>query len=232
IITNLADETRKMIETKPLTVIIEAGYDGNLRHVFTGDLRYGWTERNGGDLETHLELAAGDQAYRYAFVSRSYKKGTSIATVIKECADAFGVILDPAVLASPELQQQFASGTVLHGPVREELSRLLAPFGYGWSMQDGKLQVLKDQAALATQARGISEDNGMIESPKYSVPEKTNKPTKLVAKCACYPELIPGARIKVQSRDVNGIFRMEKVTHDCDTQGDDHVTEVEATPNQ
>lgn len=231
VITNLSEQTRAALQSKPLTVQIDAGYDGNLRHVFTGDLRYGYSDLNGPDWETHLELADGDLAYRYAFVSRSYKRGTPIATVLKECAAAMGVVLDGTALASAELQSEFASGAVLHGPVREELSRLLAPFGYGFSIQDGKIQILKDQTARADQARVISEDTGMIGSPTFSVPEKLSKPTKLHVKCLIYPELMPGARIKVQSRATNGIFRMEKVTHTADTHGDDHISEIEATPS-
>src|SRR5689334_4465787 len=52
ILTNLAPSTRDMLCRKPLIVSIAAGYDGETRHLFTGDLKYGDTSSGDVDAET------------------------------------------------------------------------------------------------------------------------------------------------------------------------------------
>lgn len=229
-ITNCASRTRAYLQTTPLVLRLDAGYDDNLRHVFTGDLRWGNSDIVDADWETKLELADGDRAYRSARVSRSYKKGTSVAIALKEAAAAMGLQLATAVAATAELQSQFATGRTLHGPAGDELTRLLAPFGYHWSIQDGKLQVLKDQNADASTALTVSQSSGMVGSPEFGTPEKKGKPTPIKIRSLLYPEITPGGRIAVDAANINGIFRVAKVTHDGDTHGDNWFSEIEATP--
>lgn len=230
-ITNLTEQSRANFTTRPLRLKLEAGFDDNPRHIITGDLRYGYSELKETDWETVDEIADGDQAWRYAHVSKTYKAGTTIATVLKDAAASMGFIIDAKTLASPGLQAQFAAGRALDGPMRAELTRLLAPFGYGWSIQNGQIQILRDDETRPDAARVISEDTGMVGSPEYSSPAKNGKPPHLKVKCRLYPELTPGARINVQSISVNGMFRIEKLTHTLDTHGDDWDTEIEAKPN-
>jgi hypothetical protein len=231
VIYNCNEQTRAFLEARPLTVRIDAGYDDNLRHVFTGNLRHGYSTLAVPNWETHLQLADGDRAWRYARVNRAYKKGTTVATVLQDAAKSMGLIVDGRTLASPDLQAQFASGRTLQGATRDELTRLLGPYGYQWSMQDGRMQILKDDDVRQDQAQVISEDTGLIGSPEFTSPDKVGKPAALRLKSLLFPELTPGARIVVRSRGVNGTFRMERVTHDADTHDDSWHTEIEAKPS-
>lgn len=229
IVTNAAETTRVDLQAKPLIVRIDAGYDGTMRHLFTGDLRYGYSELVDTEWLTHLRLADGDRAYRHGRVNRSYKKGTTVATALQDAAKTMGLKIDAAAMASSDLQAQFASGRVLNGPTRDELTRLLAPYGYTWSIQDGRMQVLKDNQARQDEAWLIAEETGMIGSPEYSVPDKPGKAPKLQVRTLLYPELTPGGRIDLRSRGISGIFKIERVTHSGDTAGDgDWFTEIEA----
>lgn len=229
-ISNLASDTRSFVQKKPLIVRIDAGYDGNLRHLFTGDLRYGLSDLKSTDWETVLQLGDGDRAYRYARTSRSYHKGTSVQVALKDAAAAMGLQLPSSVVASADLQAQFATGRTLHGPARDELTRLLEPFGYHWSMQDGKLQILKDQAADSTTALTVSQASGMIGSPVYGSPEKNGKPATLNVKTLLYPEVTPGGSVAIASDAINGVFRVNKVVHTGDTHGEPWTTEIECAP--
>lgn len=229
-ITNAADRTRALFQTKPLIVRLDAGLDGDLRHVFTGDVRYAPSEQKPPDWETIVQLGDGDRAYRYARANVSYKAGTSVVTALKAAAAAMGLQLNPDIAASADLQQQFATGRSLHGPARDELTKLLAPFGYSWSFQDGKLQILKDQNATPATALAINSDNGMRGSPIYGTPDKNGTPPTLNVKMELYPAVTPGCQIYVTSKTINGIFRVSKLTHTGDTHGDPWTTEVEALP--
>jgi hypothetical protein len=52
---------------------------------------------------------------------------------------------------------------------------------------------------------------------------------KLKVKHTLYPELIPGEKIQMQSRSVNGLFRIETLIHEGDLFGEAWTTEIEAT---
>jgi hypothetical protein len=231
-ITNAATHTRATLQTKPLVVDLQAGHDDTLRHVFTGDLRDGRSVLDGVDWSTILQLGDGERAYRAARTSRSYKAGTTVATALKDAADAMGLQLPSDVVASSDLQAQFATGRSLHGPARDELTRLLAPFGYHWSVQDGRLQILKDQDPTNGAALTLDQSSGMIGAPVFGSPEKNGAPAQLHVKALLYPELTPGCLVDVSSSQIEGVFRVTKVTHAGDTHGDDWTTDIEATPSQ
>lgn len=228
-ITNCNETTRTDLVRKPLIVRIEAGYDGNLRHLYTGDLRYGENTHEDTEWITALQLGDGDRATRYARVNRSYAKGSNVITAVRECAKSMGLDVDAKTLASAELQAAFASGRAITGDAAAELTRLLAEYGFHWSIQDGRMQILRDNDTRPDQAHIISVDTGMIGSPSFGAPDKSGKPQPLHVKSLLYPELTPGGKIDVRSRKVNGIFRIERVTHTGATEDDaDWFSEIEA----
>ncbi len=228
IITNLAKGTRAAIVRKPIKIQISAGYDGQARHIFTGDLRHGYSAMSGPDWETRLQLADGDRAFRYARINRSYKPGTSVLTALRDAAGGMGLSLPSNVEASTELREQFSAGISLYGAARDELSRLLAPYGYRWSVQNGQLQILRDDETREDRAWPITADKDMHGSPEWTTPTKAGEAPKLKVRCALYPELTPGGTTEIVSSAVNGIFRIEKVTHTGDTHGDEWATEIQA----
>lgn len=233
VITNLAAGTRVDLCKKPLIVRIDAGYeeDGGARHLFAGDLRYGWSKQEGTEWLTTLQLADGSRAFQHARVSRSYKAGTSVLTAVRDAARTMGVLLPRNIEVSTELGRSFAAGVQLHGNTREELTRLLAPFGYSWSIQSGRLVILKDDEVDTTRALVISTDTGMLGSPEFGAPEKDSKPPTLTIRTLLYPQVTPGGMLSVQSDSINGIFRAERVVHTGDSHGDDWYTEIEAKPS-
>jgi len=230
VITNAAPDTRASLTKKPLHVRIDAGYDDDLKHLFRGDLRYGASSFQPPEWFTKLQIADGDRAYRHAKSSRSYKRGTTVLTALKDVAATMGLALPANALVSADLKAQFASGEVIHGPSRDELTKLLAPYGYRWSIQDGKLVILKEAETRPDRALVVSQATGMIGSPEFGVPDKSGKTPALTVKMLLYPAITPGGKIEIQSRTINGVFKVEKVTHTGDTHGDDWFTEVECKP--
>lgn len=228
VITNLSERTRADLCRKPMRIDLAAGHDGAAHHLFTGDLRYGLSEYRGTEWETKLQLGDGDRAYRLARVNRSYKSGTSVLTALRDVATSMGLVLPRNVEVSRDLRAQFSAGVVLSGNARDELTRLLAPYDYHWSSQNNQLQILRNNEVREDTAHVISEDTGMIDVPQWSTPTKAGKSPKLQIRSLLYPALIPGGKIHVTSRVANGLFRVEKLTHTGDTEGEDWTTEIEA----
>lgn len=242
IITNLAEYLRAELQTYPLYLYLDAGYDGEYRRIFTGDLRWGASIKRGVNWETTVQIGDGSRAYKSARVRRSFAAGTPVRTALREAARSMGLQLPRHLDVAPELDEQFAAGTVLEGPSRDELTRLLAPYGYEWTIQDGALQVYRDDQARPDQALVVSPDTGLIDSPEFAPPTYSAKPSKSVRRSTVrspllrfrtllYPQIVPGCRVAVQSTTTDGIYKVVQVTHTGDTTPEgDWTTDVEAKP--
>lgn len=229
VIYNCNEQTRTFLNEKPLTVRLEAGYDGTLNQLFIGNVRTAWPEFNGVSVEMHLELGDGDRAFRYAQMNHSYRKGTKIAVAVQQAALSLGLIIDARTLASPELQAEFAAGRTLSRATHKELTDLLTPYGFRWSIQDGRLVVLKDNQTLPDEALLISEDSGpMVGSPSFITPTKVGDPTLVKVKSKLYTQITAGARIAIRSRSIaTSVFRVEKIGHELDTREGPWDSEIE-----
>lgn len=226
-ITNLSAQSRSEVQARPLYVRLDAGFDGTLERLFTGDLRWATSSLERVDWDTKLQLGDGDRAFRYGRVNRSFEGGVSAHTAITETAKAMGLTVKISDAAARELRAQFAGGLALTGAAQTELTRLLTPFGMSWSVQDGALQILRPDEHRANAAIVVSQAEGMIGSPEYGAPPKKHSKPILSVSVALNPRMIPGGRISVDSRNVKGIFRIERVVHRGDTHGDEWQTDLE-----
>jgi hypothetical protein len=218
------------LETKPLNVQVEAGYDDVSRFMFLGDLRFAMTKMDGPNWHTLLQLGDGDCHYRWARMNKSYSENVSVKQVVKDAARSMGLALPPNVEADPDLNEVFKFGTLAHGATRDQLTRLLAPYGYSWSIQNGQLRILRDDRTHSDTYKEINEENGMIGSPEFGSPPRSGLPPHMTVNMLLYPELTPGDKVLLTSKIKTGFFRVENVQHTGDSHGDTWNTEVEIRP--
>ncbi len=232
-IVNASPRTRARLEKNPLTVRLEAGHDNTPRFLFLGDLRFGRSKLDGVDWNTKLQLQDGGRAYAHARINRSYTAGTPTIVLIRDAAKSLGLVLPRAIetgVGHEELHAALKSGTVLEGKARDELTRLLAEYGYTWSIQSGKLQILRDEEIGETRAWSVDGDAGIIGTPSYGDPDKKGEPPVLSIKMLLFPELTPGGLIDVSTESVKGVHRIKELKHTGNTAALDWYTDVKATP--
>lgn len=231
VITNLAERTRAEIEEKPRWIRVDAGYDGELERVFTGDLFYGHSEKIEPDWETTLEVKDALRAYRWARVNRSHGPGVDGYTAVQECAKALGIKPQDVALSSrarAELRGQYSGGLAMYGSAADQLRTVCSRFGMSYSIQDGRLQILLADETSVNEAIKVDESTGLIGSPQFGAPEKVGAKPVLMFETALNPRLTPGHRVSLASQTANGIFRLERVVHQFDTRGDQRSTSCEA----
>lgn len=226
---NLAEHTRHELQASGLMIDVLAGYDGDLRRIFQGDVLYVISQRDGADWVTKIQMHDGLRAYNYARITRTYPANTPYKVIVTDIASAMDLDM-PLFTPSAEalLQKQTPGSVSLSGPAANELTRFLAPHGMEWSIQEGELVILRDKDVRSGDAIVITEDDGMIGSPSYGNPDKKGRSPMLTVKCLPYPEIAPGKLISVESRDIRGVFRVEKVVHKGDSWGDGRETTTEA----
>lgn len=238
-ITNLAPETRGYFELPNRTIELQAGYDGEFNRIFTGNVRWCRSEHNGTDYETKVELGDGDRAYRLARVNRSFRAYTPVLAAVKYVAGQMNMSIPSFVESDPDMQRPFASGVALHGYARDALSTLLAPFGYGWTILNNELQILKDSDVINKGAWEIAgpPDGALIGSPAFGPPTahkalksgkvRKSKPSTMTLTTLLQPHIDPGGVVALRSENVTGQFRVQEVKHAGDTHGGDWKTEIE-----
>lgn len=229
-VTNAAPATRALMHRKPLTAILEAGYDGNLQQLFRGDVIYAPSKIDGTEWITTLQVADGGRAHTNARIAKSFRAGTTAIKVLEDLAAQLQLLLPAELAKDPALKKPFASGVSAQGHVHRELTRILSPFGYAWSVQNGSLQILRTDGTRAGEALVVDESNGMLGSPEQASPEKGKAAASVFARMLLYPTMIPGSKVALKSRQHTGNFRAERVTHNGDTHGAEYITEVELKP--
>lgn len=229
-VTNASEETRGLFQRKPLCARLEAGYDGELRTLFVGDVTYAASRLEGTDWTTKITVADGMRAFKNARISKSFKEGATVAEALRAVAGALQLTLPPAVVSDPALRAQFASGLALQGSASEQLTKLLEPHGFAWTIQRGHLVVLRAPQTLNA-AIVIDETNGLIGSPEVGTPTKDKKIPVVTVTTLLNETLLPGRAVSLTSRDYkNALLKIVKSTFSGDTQGGDFTTKFESVP--
>jgi hypothetical protein len=230
-ISNLAEDSRGRFNRMPVYVILRAGHDGVLRPLFEGNVQRSISELKGTDWETKVQVADGGRAYAHAEFTRSYAPPVRAIQVLSDAAASMGCALPPEAEQSPELRQALTAGVSVHGPTRDTVTKILAPYGFNWSIQNGRLQILKQGATNRRRAWVVDEDAGMIGSPDSTLPHKPGKVAEVTVKVLLFPEIVPGDSIQLTSRVFRGAtFRVNDVHHKGDTHGNDWTTTLKCVP--
>lgn len=237
-ISNLSEASRGKLTKKSLTATLEAGYEGTVGIIFSGDSRTIDNTRDHVEWVTHVQCGDGEAAYRHARVNESFGPNTSFKDVIKKAASSLGLNtgnLDD-VLKQNLSVQTFKHGVALFGSASEKFDKLVKSIGYTWSIQQGALQLTKPgEPPAPTTAILLSPSTGLIGSPDHAPPDKKKKPSQLKVKCLLNPKIRPGSIIVVDSAGVKrSEFIVQHLTHSGDSHGSMWVTEIEAQarPNQ
>lgn len=229
VVYNLSEASRARFEEKGARVVVLAGYGEQLAQLCSGDIRHAQSMKAGSDWVTKIEAGDGERALAHARVSESWRPGTQVSSVVAKAVQALQLDPGNALTKAKEIAGEFSSGYVQHGKASRELSSLLEPRGYTWSVQDGRIEILKATETLPETAPLISPDSGLIGSPEMGTPAKPGAKPVLKIRSLLQPRLRPKQRFELRSRTRSGVFVAQKVTHTGDTFGNDWYTDIEAT---
>jgi hypothetical protein len=243
---NLSPEHRRRLDSSAmLPVRVEAGYYQAMTVLFDGDVRVAESRLRAAshrqaqsrlgalaqtvdlvDIVTEIEAEDGGRAWREATVTRSFGPGTPISEVLGACVDALGVgrgnldELDSEALYNGGDLRTFAEGTVLSGQARREVDRIVRSCGMTWSVQGGAFQLMRAGQALATRATLLNSGTGLVGSPAVDAEGYVTATSLLNG------NLYPGRPVVLQSREVEGSYKVKKVRHYGETSGADWSSEV------
>jgi hypothetical protein len=210
------------LQNRDLRVRLVAGYDTPAL-IFQGNpVKGGLTrERSGGDLILKIEAQDGIREYQNARVNVSFSTATSFQQVVDEVSKQMGL---PQGTIRLDNDVSLTQGFAYNGAARDVLDRIATSVDADWSIQDGQLQLLPYTAT--TPNRG----------PLYST-ELRNlidaKPTDDGVEVVTFLDsaMKPGDRFKVESDDIDGVFKANRVNHAGSKWQNDFYTTIEAKPS-
>lgn len=231
LIYNLSEELRaELDQDKGVRVLLQAGYKDDLAQLFAGESRFVNHKVEGVDVVTKIEALDGGRAYRFARANESFGPGAKVGDVVKKLVGQLAKDPGNALQKAGEMAREFVDGYTVSGPAAAELSSLLEAEGYSWSIQDGRVELLKATETLADEVPLLSPDTGLIGSPELSAPEKKKGPAQLKCKALLMPQLRPGSKFRLESKGRKGDYKAKAVGHSGDTHGNDWYTEIAALP--
>jgi hypothetical protein len=208
-------------------VTISSGYVETKEQLFLGDILFADSRREGSNWVTTIEAGDEERNYNSRYVSKSFGPGTSLYSVLTFLVTELGIGYGDSFnkLTNPLRKLVvFKKGVVVEGKVSKLLDKYVSGAGYQWSIQDGLLQILAPNETTLETVYVLNSASGLIGSPEKGE-EGTVKAVSLLQ-----GGIRPGRRIKLDSRMVKGVFKIERVIHHGDTWGKDWYTEVEAKP--
>lgn len=229
---NLNEQHRGQLAGKGLRVVLEAGYQDTMTQIYLGHSRTIDHPKESVNWVTKIACGTNERQLQFASVSSSFKPGSLVGKAVQKIAGSLVNDLGNTNEKAGEIEDSFASGYSAFGNSADELTRLLNPRGYGWSIQDGRMEILKFDETLPDEVVDLSPSTGLIGTPELGAPLTKGKPSPLKFRSLLQGRVRVGGLINLNSSNRSGIFKVTLVRHVGDTDGGDWMTEIEAFPVQ
>lgn len=232
---NLSSTHRNLIKDFGDEVILYAGYEKGTGYelLFRGDTTCVFHAFDLPDIVTTLQCADGDRYVNNRHFSISFAPQATVRSVIQEIADRLGL---PLVEFAASDDLVYPRGFSHDGMGKEGLNKACAYANLQWSVQNNALQVIPLDGTITEPAFKINVDTGMIGIPeRYTFKRQdfyvVGPATGWRVDTLLYPQILPGARLDIQSiyLGFQGIFRCETIRHDGDTHGPNWESNMEVT---
>lgn len=241
---NLAPDTRAALENKKITIILSAGYGRildrsvtTIANIFRGDGLKSNTIKEGADYITNIETGDGQVGYTDGKLDLSFGEGVKGETIIDSLIGSMG--LGKGDTSGISENMDYLNGFAASGLSRDIMDDVVNKAEAEWSIQDGQIQILpkgkpnREEAVLLASAYGPDRVNtGIVGSPTRSGFQNSanKKDNGIEFVSLLQPEIKPGRRIRIETREVLGTFVCRKVTHEGDTRSGPWYSKGEGAP--
>ena len=199
---NLNEDTKKRIQKEFTRVNLQAGYESNYGVIFDGNVKqFTIGSENVVDHFLDIQAADGDAAYNFAVVNATLAAGSKQRDQIEAAAKTMGQLGVSTGYVAPdddpdsEDEDELPRGKVMYGMARNYIRQSAETTRCSWSIQDGKIQVIKLASVLPNQAIQLNSKSGLIGTP-----EQTNDGIKF--RCLINPMLAIGGKVQINEGDI------------------------------
>ena len=221
---NLSNKNLKILEKKDCMIELKAGYGKNRALIFAGTVTSAVTTRDGADRLTELQVVDGRVALLDTKMKGSLNGVVNAKTVYGMIAGQMGLSIQYAKGLS---FKTFPNGYSFVGKGRICLKKMARACGHVWSIQNNVIQITKKGTPVSTKGYLLNHDTGLIGIPKRITisQDSESKKDQMGYEIQYFLNGAIGVNdtVKIKTEDVNGYFRVYKVTLDGDNMEGDWI---------
>lgn len=237
-VTNLSEESLKVLDTDYPAAVFEAGYldMGGPKRLFAGQVTNVSTRKSGTDIVTSITMGSGYTFLNHETLSDVVPPGNNVQDAIEKLRKAIGA--DRGVYNGTNLNNEIIYGYPLSGTPKEMLDELAEKYQLDWQLDDGVLYVHDNDRAATEQfqlAYVISPFTGLIERPyrvsgdrRRSKKDKAKKPG-VQLKILLNPEIKAGDIIQIEEGLLKGWYKVDSIRHTGGWRSEAWYTEIKGS---
>lgn len=206
-------------------ISITAGYGDDTGVIFSGYISKVITKRDGNDLKTTINAIDSTALKERKIESIAYSAGVTASYILKDLISRAGL---PLAVFNPRRDFTYQKSVTVSGELMANINKYAEVCGVS-------VYILKGKAYARHITDGdnieftVSANTGMIGSPEYFEEEVTAEDFKDIVKgykvkMLLQHRITTAVIINIESRDVNGSFRVRGGQHTCG--GSDFYTEM------
>lgn len=165
IIYNPNEDTLSVLQKRFTKIVLNAGYEGNVKLLFKGEIRNVFQEKNSTERQAIIYAGDGERDWQNSLFNKTYSQSVSIKTVIKDVMATFKDLSKGVIEGLPDVADKLR-GQTLSGSSKDILDKFADEYGFNWNIQDGEISVSPVESPLRpNEAVLITPTTGMINSP-------------------------------------------------------------------
>lgn len=235
-VTNLSDESLKILQTDYPVAVFEVGYEslGNMAIIFGGQVVNLSTRKQGTDRVTQIVMGTGYTELNHSTLQKLVPAGKTVKDVVEELKKSFPNI-SRGVYNGTNLNSVLINGYSLSGSLRSELDRLSKTYNLEWRLDGETLYVNNKDRAFTENfntAYVISPSSALIEIPYYvsgdadkTLKDKSKKQSVQFS-MLINPNINAGEVIKLEDTEINGWYKVDSIRYSGSWRNGDWLQEV------
>jgi hypothetical protein len=231
---NLSQTTRNKITSDANSLVrVEAGYvqTGGVLEIGQGNISNVIHTSKSPDIITTIYSKDGFNSITNNPINLSFVDKTPLSSVINAIIDKLNL---PIKYANYDQNIQLKNGFSYVGSIPEVLDQLGIQYKFKWSIQNGQVQILKEEESTGNRSVFLSDQTGLIESPELVIKTKNLdllKKNEYKVVSLLQPQLEAGDLVEIDSIVLSGIFIVTELIHIGDTRGNEWYTKMVVTNN-
>tara|TARA_R110000744_G_scaffold20470_1_gene53729 strand:- start:3675 stop:4541 length:867 start_codon:yes stop_codon:yes gene_type:complete len=192
VIYNPNQETLSALQNKFTKIVLNVGYEGDVRLLFKGEVRNVFQMKSGVDRLITVYAGDGERDWQNATFNKTFSETVTINKAIEEVLKSFEEVSTGAIEGLPQGADKLR-GQTLSGSSKDIMDEFANEYGFDWSIQDGEIVITPIESPLQNnEAVLLTAATGMLGSP--TVTEIGANAVSLLN-----PRLLPNRAFKIES---------------------------------
>lgn len=189
---NPNEDTLAALQKKYTKITLNAGYEGDLRLLFKGEIRNVFQSKSATERVITVYAGDGERDWQNATFNKTFTENVTISSAIEEVLKSFKEVTVGVINGLPQVADKLR-GQTLSGSSKDILDGFANEYGFDWSIQDGEVVITPDESPLeGDEAVLVNSATGMLGSP--TVTEIGADVTTLLN-----PRLLPNRAFQIES---------------------------------